>query len=365
MKKQLLKCLSVFTAAVLLISILGGCAKSTTTTTAPATTTTTTTTPAPTTQVITDMEGHQVTLPIKISRIATIGSVPVINGFLFALGQGDKIVNGIPASMDKPSWKYQYVIAPNIKNLPKVQNSDGTPNNEEITALNPDVVLTMDPTQAQTMENANLNVVYLSWTQPEDILKVMTLLGQIFGEQDKANNYIQYFNNTMAQVQAITNTIPDNQKVSVLYGSLSTLNIPQLISEWWIPAAGGISVSKDAHSSESITFNLESLLKWNPQVIILSTPADLQLAYSDPRFANLSAVENKQVYIIPKGVHNWGNRDIEQPLTVLWMAKTLYPDAFKNVDINAAIKDFYSKIFGYQLTDQQVSEILSGNITSF
>jgi hypothetical protein len=26
---------------------------------------------------------------------------------------------------------------------------------------------------------------------------------------------------------------------------------------------------------------------------------------------------NKRVFIIPQGAHNWGNRTIEQPLTVL------------------------------------------------
>jgi ABC-type Fe3+-hydroxamate transport system substrate-binding protein len=55
----------------------------------------------------------------------------------------------------------------------------------------------------------------------------------------------------------------------------------------------------------------------NPDVMIVTTPEEEALAYSDPRFASVKAVVNKRVFIIPQGAHNWGNRTIEQPLTVL------------------------------------------------
>ena len=64
----------------------------------------------------------------------------------------------------------------------------------------------------------------------------------------------------------------------------------------------------------------------------------------------------------PMGAHTWANRTIEQPLTVLWAAKTFYPDEFKDLDLEKEVKNFYSKFFKFILSDTQVKEILSGNI---
>ncbi len=318
-------------------------------------------------RTVTDMAGRQVTLPPTISRIATVGSVPVMNGFMFALGEGEKLVNGLPPSMSTPSWKYQYVFVPALKDLPKIENSDRSLNIEELLKVRPDVVFTMDLTTVKTVENAKLNVVYLSWTQPEDVKKLMSLLGEIFNKQARAAAYVQYFDDTISRVNALVKDIPEEKKVRVLYGAISSLSNPHLISEWWIASAGGSSVTKSIHTgtTESVTFDAEQLVKWDPQVMILSTPADLQLVSTDARFAQISAVKSKQIYICPKGAHLWGNRTIEQPLTVLWTAKTAYPDVLKSVDINAEIKNFYAKIFGFTINDQQVGEILGGNITSY
>lgn len=347
-------------------------ATSTATITSTATTTTTATTTAtetlvvrPTTHVITDMAGRHVTLPTTISRIATIGSVGVLNGFIFAMGQADKMVTGLPPRFDVPSWKYQYVVAPNIKDLPKVQGSDDAPNVEELLKASPEIVFTMSLPTVTQMENANLATVYLSWTQPEDVKQCITLLGEIFGEDERAKAYIQYFNETLARIKAITDAIPDNDRVRCFYGTLSGLSNPHSISEWWIEAAGGVSVTKDIHTSESVTVHSEDMMIWNPQVIFLSAPNEFSVAETDIRFTQLEAIKNKRYYIVPKGVHVWGNRNIEQPLTVLWAGAKLYPQAFKDVDIYAEVKNFYARFFDTVITSDQVDEILSGDITSF
>jgi iron complex transport system substrate-binding protein len=137
----------------------------------------------------------------------------------------------------------------------------------------------------------------------------MTLLGQIFGEEDRAHTYIKYFDYTVSRVGAIVNTIPDDERTRILYGSLSDLSNPHLISEWWLSAAGGKSVTADIHTdttTESVTFDLEELIGWDPQVIILSTESDIGLAYTDSRFSVISAVKNEKIYMCPRGVHRWG-----------------------------------------------------------
>jgi iron complex transport system substrate-binding protein len=318
------------------------------------------------TRTVTDMAGRKVSIPGTINRIATVGSIPVINGFVFALRDGAKLVNGLPDFASIPRWKYQTVIAPEMAGKPRMQTSDRLPNIEELLKAAPDVVFTMDKPTLPTYERANLNAVYLSWTQPEDVKIAIALMGEVLNKQMPAKAYVEYFDDTLKKVRTSFDRISVDKRARVFYGTLSpSLSNPHLISEWWIAAAGGVSVTKDVHATEAITINAEQLVVWNPQVILLSNPGDLRVAYSDTRYAQLSAVTNKRVYVTPVGVHLWGNRNIEQPLTVLWTAKTLYPGLFKGLDIRAEVKNFYSRIFGFNLTDTQVDEILSGNITSY
>ena len=64
----------------------------------------------------------------------------------------------------------------------------------------------------------------------------------------------------------------------------------------------------------------------------------------------------------PVGAHTWEHRTAEQPLTVLSTAKTLYPALFVDLDLAAEVKVFYRNFFGHDLTDAQVTEILSGTL---
>lgn len=43
---------------------------------------------------------------------------------------------------------------------------------------------------------------------------------------------------------------------------------------------------------------------------------------------------------------------------VMWMAKQLHPDKFKDLDMTKEVKQFYSKFFKYNLTDEETKKIL-------
>ena len=62
------------------------------------------------------------------------------------------------------------------------------------------------------------------------------------------------------------------------------------------------------------------------------------------------------------GAHTWSNRTAEQPLTVLWAAKTFHPARFPALDLAAETASFYRAFFGYTLSEAQVREILSGTL---
>jgi iron complex transport system substrate-binding protein len=75
------------------------------------------------------------------------------------------------------------------------------------------------------------------------------------------------------------------------------------------------------------------VLLWDPDILIVTDPKDVTLVGSDPVLRQLKAVKRGQVHVVPVGAHTWSNRTAEQPLTVLWAAKTFHPARFPALDL--------------------------------
>jgi len=310
-------------------------------------------------RLVTDMAGRSVEVPDKIARVGTIGPVPVLNSFVFAIGEAGSIANNLPPNLGGPRWRFQYVVAPGLASRPVIQTGQG-PNIEGVIEASPDVLLTMDRATIDLLARTHIPALYLSWQKPDDVKTVMRLLGELYGKQDAAEAYNRYFDKTMEQVGNRVDVLRDNQRPRVLYANLKSLTQPHKIAEWWIGKAGGRSVTDDGRIGEAFSFSIEQILAWNPEVIIVTSESEIADAYADARLANVSAIKNKRVYAIPMGVHVWGNRTVEQPLTVLWAAKVFHPDLFADVAIEDEVRNFYSTFFKVDLSREDADTILAG-----
>jgi iron complex transport system substrate-binding protein len=315
--------------------------------------------PALAERVVTDMAGRAVKVPDKIARVGTIGPVPVLNSFVFAMGEAGSIVNNLPPNLGGPRWRFQYVVAPELAKHPVIQTGQG-PNIEGVIEASPDVVLTMDRPTIDLLGRTHIPTLYLSWQKPGDVKAVMHLLGELYSKQDVADAYGRYFDATIGKVSSRVDGLRDDQRPRVLYADLRRLTQPHKIAEWWIAKAGGRSVTDDGRIGEAFNFSIEQILAWNPEVIIVTAEPEIADAYADARLANVSAIKNRRVYAIPMGVHVWGNRTVEQPLTVLWAAKMFHPDLFADVAIEDDIRSFYARFFKTDLSPDDVGAILAG-----
>jgi iron complex transport system substrate-binding protein len=313
------------------------------------------------TKTITDMMGRTVVIPSPVQKAVTIGSVPVQNSFIFALGKGDTIANGLPVKFTQQGrWKYQYVFAPHLEGQPEMQSASYEPNVEEIMKAAPDVVFTMDQATVDTLDRSGLSVVYLSWVDAEDVKILMMLMGEIYDRQDAAQDYVQYFDDTIRRVDAKVGQIPEDQRLKVLYFQYTGMTVPHKIGDWWIMKGGGKSVTDAPRQTESLKIEPEQIVAWNPDIMIVSTPSEINAVYNDTRLSTVNAIRNERIYITPMGAHIWSHRGIETPLTVLWAAKLFYPDRFADLDLEQETTEFYQQFFGYSPTPGQVKEILSG-----
>jgi len=309
---------------------------------------------------VTDMAGRTVEIPGVINTIATFGANGVLNTMVETMGCGAKIANQMRSNFTKSDkWKYQFVFAPQLNDCPVLETTEI--DIEAVLQLNPDICLCMTQATVQLLEEKGLAVVYLEWQTLDDVEPCITLLGEVFGKEDVAVDYIDYFNNKVAEAESLTAGIDEQDKKKVLYGSITSYTQPHAIAEWWIAEAGGISVTAEGRDLETVasyTYTLEDLLMWNPDVMV--TTADTMAAelLATDTLSGINAIKNNEIYYIPTVAHVWGNRTPEQPLTIFWMMNKLYPDIMPTDTLMEEIRYFYSHFFLTDLTDEQLIEII-------
>lgn len=304
------------------------------------------------------MAGRDVVLPDQISRIITVGPVPVFNSFLFAFDKQKAIVNGTPPNLR--SFHHQEIFAPELDGRPLVQGGGMGISIEAIVGLEPDLVLTMDRGIASTLEQRSIPVLYLrSCRTPEDIKSWLRILGQAFDSPQVAAQYAAYFDETIARVARSLTPLPKTRP-RVLSCILRRSVQPSHITDWWIGAAGGHSVTEDDHIAPEVPFPLEQMLGWDPEILIVGSRAEMALAYADPRFQAISAVRNRRVHVSPAGAMRWSGATIEQPLTVLWAAGLIHPSLSDPAGLKREAASFYERIFHVRLAPDQIDAILAG-----
>ena len=60
---------------------------------------------------------------------------------------------------------------------------------------------------------------------------------------------------------------------------------------------------------------------------------------------------------MPLGTYRSYTPSSDTPVTLLWMAKTVYPDLFQDLDINQEVKDYYQEMYQVTLTDEQIEQM--------
>ena len=306
---------------------------------------------------ITDMAGRKVAIDESITRVATVGSIPAINSFIFALGKGESIVSGLNFAK-KEAWKYQQIFQPMLTNTIEIQGVSREILMEPLIKLAPQVIFTMDKATVELLEKNKLPVVLLTWKDVDDVKKAIALMGEIYHEEEKAKQYIAYFEET---IDKISKNTPKEYQPKVLFASLETMSTPHLIGEWWIKKAGGKSVSDNDRTTEKYSFSHEQIIAWNPDILIVENKKDLQLAYEDMRFSTLKAVKSRQVYVAPMAAHKWSNRTSELPLMVVWAANIFHQEIKERFPIDKEMKFFYKTFYGYAMNDNEVKDILGVN----
>lgn len=317
-----------------------------------------------------DMMGRSVNVPGEINSTFSIAGSLTIMIYMLA---PDKMI-GWNSARNTPENQYVPVKYQKLAVLGGGTSDDA--NYESIIAANPNVVFighggdngTVNGIQQKFGEIPVLDVE--GDNNLTNITSAITFMGKVLGEQNKSEQLINFYNNVTSQVNSTIATIPTSERKTVYYArddtGLETFaeGSPQT---QLIDICGGINVAQGPVGAPSgggaMTVSMELILQWNPDVIITSSPNFYNDIYSNSSWQNINAVKNRQVYLVPQSPFNW----FESPpgantiIGIPWTAEVLYPDKFQNMDLKNLTQEFYSNFYNYNLTNEQVSNLLSSS----
>ena len=311
---------------------------------------------------ITDHAGNEVTLPKEINRIVTTSIYPFASVVTMHLGSAEKLVGIHPVSYSAAVNSTLGKLFPEIANASTSFMTGSDLNIEELMKLEPDVVFynAGNTQEKELCDQAGIPAVAISATKWDyDVIKTydewIALLSQIFPEQDKAQVVSDYSKEIYDMIQQRVASLDDSERTRALFlfqysDSAMITSGRHFFGQYWATAAGGINVAGELEADNSnATINMEQVYEWNPDVIYITnfTPTQPE------------AVQDGRVHKLPLGSYRTYTPSTDTPMTLLWMAKTMYPDLFADIDLEQQVKDYYQEIYGVALSDEDVSAMFT------
>lgn len=326
---------------------------------------------------VTDHLGNTVEVPRDIDRIVVGNIYPLPSVLTVFFDSGEKIVGMADVSMKAAQNGLLGELYPEVLNAETGFIKGTEINVEEVAKLDPDVVFygTEAPQIGEQLNAAGIPAVAVSASKWEyDTIETLNnwldLLGEMFPENAKADICRKYSTEKYNMVQERVKDIPDDERERAFFlFQYSEENITTsgklFFGQWWADAIGCKNVGEELATDNSTAVDMEQIYAWNPSLIFIT---NFNAAQPDTLYNNetgtydwsaVKAIENKRVYKMPLGMYRSYTPGIDTPITLMWLAKTAYPEKFEDIDITEETKSYYKEVFGVELTDEQANSIFA------
>ena len=89
-----------------------------------------------------------------------------------------------------------------------------------------------------------------------------------------------------------------------------------------------------------------------------------EMVKSDKKWALLDAVSSNHVYKIPSVPYSFVDAPpaLNRLIGIDWLSKLLYPEENKDLDVKERVREFYRLLYNYDLSGEELDEILEGSL---
>ena len=335
---------------------------------------------APSEITVTDMIGRELTVtPGSYTRVVCIGAGALrmysyIGDVSLLCGVEDidnLTLEERPKMFDSVARPYVLAYGDVFSTLPSC--GVGGPNAqaaeaEKILSCNPDIVISEyeDVEKEDALqEQLGVPVVTLK-SGPNGVFddafsQSMTLLGQIFGEEEKAEALVSFIASETAEIAERTASIADEDKPAVYvcglgnWGTTNHLMTSQTYASFEVANIRNVVTDLGANGVQPIEEEKFVALGADMDIIVMDAAAvkNIKPLYQeDPTmFDSCKAWQTGEVYL--EMAYNAYYTNYEIALINTWfIAKSVYPDLFADVDITAKTNEIISAFLGKELADE-------------
>ena len=235
----------------------------------------------------------------------------------------------------------------------------GMPNIESLIGFKPDLIIT--PSNFHMKANGFLDRlkipqlrVHGTFSTSGHWLEAVENFGKIVNKEEMAKKYIDYFNSTFDMVRGRVKNAASARRIKaahlvksgskyIAYGQKSSF-VKSFLNDI------GCEVLGFAGAGNAETpLSQEELLEFDPDYIFIESvthaAGKAKVELSEGYWEKLSAYKNGGIYFVPVDdetcfLTGW-YFNLAAPLGILWTAKTIYPEQFKDIDIEKEADKFY------------------------
>ncbi|MEH6992940.1 ABC transporter substrate-binding protein [Neobacillus drentensis] len=206
-----------------------------------------------------------------------------------------------------------------------------------------------------------MDVVAVNWGTYNDDIERYRLYGEALGKQDRVDEVFAHQDKAKQAVLKVTENLKENERQNHVFVSYVNEN---KINVWGteLPHTAVHKVENLAFTKGKVTdidadINAETLLKWDPDMIVIGSWAkDVTPEYffNHPVLKNLTAVKEKRVYKSPTAslLDNPG-------ISWYFYAVLANPDKFKGFDMRKQVREDYKLLYNIDVTEEDIDQILN------
>lgn len=326
------------------------------------------------TRTITDIDGVKVEIPETVTKAVALWSAG--NQLMISVGGADIMYQNYGGFVEhKTAWLD--MVFPDLKDKTIFAFDETTgegydPSVEEMLTVNPEVIFINDKDRAAEYRRGGLTVINCDSDSYETMLWTLETMGEVFGGEAKikAEKIKSFYEEKLEYLNSKLANVSDSSKPSIYFldsqqqtGALRTSGSGTM-QEAWALNGGATYPAAELVSGRNKNISAEQLIAMDPDYIFVGG-VNQEEAYNNllanEVFSNLSAIKNNKVIRCPQGTWQWDKPCSESVMQMLFVAKTINPELFSDLDMVEVTKTFFKDIYGYTLDDATAQKILSGD----
>ena len=322
------------------------------------------------TRIITDMAGREVRIPVTVKKVLATSPPPITFVYMLAPDKLGGWMRPGPAGGDQdfvPEVYHDLLVIP---------RGLSSKTYEAYISAQPDLVIyeceheferaRIDQIQKQM---GPIPIVAFSVNETRNMPgynDTIRFIGNLLDASEQAEALIAYYDDVLAEVREKVALIPEENRIRAYYAEgINGLTTDPKGSQHsqLIDVCGGINAADCSMTSGRgrTPVTMESVLMWQPEVIIASSREFMTFAAFDSSWQKIPAVRSGRVHLIPTQPFNWFDRPpgVNRIVGVPWTAHLLYPDQFPDQWLYKKVKEFFAHFYHYNISDEELATLLA------